>query len=172
MQTGYYKLTADVQNPKPDKRSKRRIDAQPVWKAGTVVWLTNDAPKTFERLQKDAGERLPPEAMPDDFGAIRFSDNSVVLFDTADKEHKFKEEVQGNPMIPLLVPAEKTLGQIIKQADWTPEGLLGLLIDTGKITIGDVDAIKHHDLTPDVANEDWQTRDAANDAFYKRHELQ
>jgi len=171
MKTGYYKLTADVQNPKPDKRSKR-LDAQPVWKAGTIVWLSNDAPKAFERAEREAGERLPEEAMPDDFGTIRFKDNSVVLFDTADKAHKFKEEVQGNPMIAVLVPAEKTLGQILKQADWTPEGLLGLLIDMGKITLNDVDAIKHHDLTPELANDEWQTRDAANDAFYKRHELQ
>ena len=59
----------------------------------------------------------------------------------------------------------------VKQADWNADGLLALLIDAGKITLNDVDTIKQHDLTPEVDGNDWKTRDAANETFFKRHGL-
>jgi hypothetical protein len=82
---------------------------------------------------------------------------------------RYPEYTQGNAILGAVAESEKTLGLVLKQADWRAEDLLGLLIDMGKITVEDVDAIKKHDLTPDVAGNDWKTRDAATEAFQKRH---
>jgi hypothetical protein len=35
MKQGYYTLTADVKNPTPDRRSKRRLDKADVWPKGS-----------------------------------------------------------------------------------------------------------------------------------------
>lgn len=168
--TGYYKLTADVKNPRPDRRSKKRKDAAEVWKAGTVVYIRNEAPAIFAKAQTEAGERLPEDAVPEPLGIIRFDDRTQVLYDLSpQRDDKFPEQRQGNGILAVLEPAQKSLGQILEQADWTAAQLLGLLLDTGKITLADVDEIKHKDLTPDAPNEAWEVRDAAHTAFEKRH---
>lgn len=171
MQSGYYKLTQDVTNPKPDRRSKRRLDCASVWPAGTVVYIKNDAARVFQQAQEAAGERLPDDAMPEPLGSISFKDGTQVQFNLGLRDTRFPEETQGNGILAALTPATKTLGQVLKQADWTAEGLLALLIDTGKITLADVEAIKHHDLTPEEDGNECKVRDAALENFYRRHEI-
>jgi hypothetical protein len=82
-----------------------------------------------------------------------------------------RSSFQGNAILDAVEESEKTLGLVLKQADWPAEELLALLIDSGKITVADVDAIKTLDLTPEVDGNNWQVRDAATDAFRKRHGL-
>jgi len=169
---GYYKLTAEVKNPRPDRRRKRSMDCVASWPAGTVVWIHDTREADFKRLQEVAGERLPGSAADlKPRGHIRFADHSQIMFDLSDStdHHKrYPETVQGNDILAACEPAPKTLGQILKQADWVPEELLALLIDAGKVTLEDVDAVKHHDLSPELDGNDLK-RDAVSKAFWKRH---
>lgn len=167
--TGYYRLTADVKNPKPDRRSKRRKDCQEVWPAGTIVFVKDESAQRLKHLQEIAGERLPEDTVVLPLGQVRFEDGTQVLFSFEGSSNNFPEERQGNPIFDAIEPAPKTLGQVLKQADWRAEDLLALLIDSGKITLDDVEQIKKHDLTPEVDGNNWQVRDAATDAFQKRH---
>jgi hypothetical protein len=173
VKTGYYTLTADVPNPKPDRRKKRQLAAQAVWPAGTVVYVKDNAERDFRQAEQIAGEKLPTDTVLEPRGIIRFKDNSEVQYHFAAGEFatKFPEMIQGNGVIHAMVETPKTVGQIIKQADWTAEGLLALLVELGHVDIGTIDAIKHHDLTPDITDEGdgWKQRDAATDAFYKKH---
>ena len=175
MKQGYYTLTKDVKNPKPDRRSKRRMDAAEVWKAGTVVFVTDRRGRVLRQAEQTAGERLDltEDSIPEQ-GEIRFSDNTQVLYskDTSEFVERHKDEYkQGNGILEACEPSPKTLGQILKQADWDGADLLALLVDAGKITLDDIDQLKQHDLTPEVDGNNWQVRDAATDAFRKRHGL-
>ena len=172
MMKGYFKLTADVRNPKPDRRRKRSMDCAEVWKAGTVVWINDTRAAAFQKAEELAGERLqehPTDSEPRGF--IRFTDHTQVMFNLSMKAIltlEQPEHVQGNGVVNAVEPAPQTLGQILKAAYWTAEDLLAILIDTGKITLQDVDAVKEYDLAPELKTDspEW---DAANDAFRKRH---
>ena len=174
MKQGYYTLTADVQNPTPDRRSKRRLDKAQVWPKGSVVFIYDRRGPVLRNAKEAAGERL--DLTVDDIpeqGEIRFADGSQVLYsrDTSEFVSRHPEYTQGNAILDAVEESEKTLGLVLKQADWPAEDLLALLIDSGKITVADVDAIKTLDLTPEVDGNNWQVRDAATDAFRKRHGL-
>jgi hypothetical protein len=174
MKAGYYKLTQDVRNPKPDRRSKRRLDAAEVWPAGTIVFITDRREGVLRQAENAAGERLGLKVEDiAEQGEIRFNDNTQVLYTLEDTDwvRQHPECIQGNGILTACEPATKTLGQVLKQSDWNADALLALLIDTGKITLEDVDALKKHDLTPDAPNDDWKSRDKANDDFYKKHGL-
>lgn len=171
--TGFYKLTADVTNPKPDRRKKRRWDAKPVWPAGTVVFVTDRTDRDFREAERLAGERLPEEGKGEPRGTIRFPDNSEVAYHFAAGElvARYPEMVQGNGIVHAMVETPKSVGQILKQADWTAEGLLALLVELGHVSIGTLDGIKQHDICPELGNDQWKERDDINDKFYKKHGL-
>lgn len=173
MNTGYYKLLADVKNPKPDRRARRRMDCIDVWPAGTLVFVKNEAERIFKLAEKDAGERLPTDAMPAPLGLIQFKDGTQIHFNTAPAhdDKRWPEEVAGNGIIAVLTPAERTLGQVLKQSSWTADGLLAVLIELGKVTLDDIDAVKHYDPTPATKMDDDKARDECLDAFNKRYEI-
>lgn len=124
---GYFKLTQDVKNPRPDRRSKRRIESAVMWPAGTVVYIHDT------RESEDGSPR----------GYIRFTSGSQVMFDLAEKQHQqYPEWVQGNGILACVEPAPRTLSMALKESYFNAEQLLALLISSGKVTLLDIDAFK------------------------------
>lgn len=175
VKTGYYTLTADVTNPRPDRRKKRQLAAKAVWPAGTVVYVKDYCERDFRQAEQLAGEKLPADTVLEPRGIIRFKDNSEVSyhFNAGEFAAKFPEMIQGNGVIHAMVETPKTVGQILKQADWTADDLLALLVELGHLDINTLDSIKQHDLTPDISEEGdgWKRRDEVSDAFRKKHGL-
>lgn len=172
MMKGYYKLKANVRNPRPDRRSKRRLDCAEVWQAGTEVWIQDTREEEFKKAEEIAGERL--DGKPTDRGFIRFKDGTQIHFNLSMKAvsqaHDYPEWIQGNGIVNAVEPAEKTLGHVLKESYWAPDDLLALLIETGKVTLQDVVALKDHDLAPTLTTDspEW---DEVNDTFRKKHGL-
>ena len=115
---GFYRLTADVRNPKPDRRSKR-TDSHPVWPKGTRVYVNPPS----DRMR----------------GHIDFDDGSRALF--GEPETHYPEVSQGNGILDVLEPAPPTVGQTLKKAWSTPSQLLARAVDLGKLTLDDIKAL-------------------------------
>lgn len=104
---GFYVLTKDVNNPKPDRRSKR-IDSMPVWEKGLRVHL------------------LPPEGRR---GRITFEDNSYVSFGGNDPEVD-----AGNELYRYLEEAEYAIGQTFRFGSLGMDCVLALAFEKGLLT--------------------------------------
>lgn len=120
---GFYNLTEDVRNPKPDRRSKR-TESKPVWRKGERVYVS------------------PPS---DTYrGKIEFRDGSSVFFDAEAAEAvalTYPWSVQGNVLLDKLTPAPPTVGQTLKRAWATPKQLIARAVDLGKLTLDDIKAL-------------------------------
>jgi hypothetical protein len=128
------------------------------------------------RAERIAGERLPEEAKTagEPRGFIVFKDHTQIHFNLApvkrDDNH-YPEMRQGNELVDAVEPADRTLGLILADSDWGASELLALLVEQGKITLADVDALSKHSLTPHLTDDDWQESDAVYTAFHKKHGL-
>ena len=131
---GFYRLTADVRNPKPDRRCKR-TDSKPVWPAGTRVYVS---PPT-DRMR----------------GYVEFNDGSRAL--VGEPETHYPEASQGNPLLDALEPAPPTVGQTLKKAWATPAQLIAMAVDMGKVSLDDLkrwDAVLSELTDEEIAESD------------------
>lgn len=122
---GYYVVTRDVTNPRPDRRSQG-FDSVPVWKKGTVVKL----------VYPNGPESIVGEIRPSRGYAAR------VLFligklSAAD----VRFHAQGNELALSLEPAPPCLGHILRDAHGTAEQIIALLIERGNVSLESVTAV-------------------------------
>jgi hypothetical protein len=116
---GYYKLTKDVTNPHPDRRSDR-YNSRVLWKKATIV-----------KVQGPGGGSV---------GIITFPDNSYVMFGGGGTGKSNSQQRAGDEIARNIEPAPDTLGLVLKDAGPGADDVLAHLIETGKITLDDVKA--------------------------------
>lgn len=113
LEPGFYVLTQDVTNPKPDRRYKNYLLGREVVKAGLRVQVTQhpiDETRYRKELRAFGGETIPNEAQ---------------MCPLAEA------------IAPHLAPAEPHLGQLIN-SNHPANGILAVLLEQGKITLDDV----------------------------------
>jgi hypothetical protein len=120
---GFYYLTADIKNPRSDRRSNQTNSLQ-VWPTGTRVFLRN--PHEFQY-----------------WGVVEWRDGTISYFgpEQEDKADR-KTYNQANEVILHLTPAKRTLGQFfVKASSIRPVEAIARLLDSGTITLEDLDKL-------------------------------
>lgn len=136
----FYRLTADVKNPAPDRRSKDPTRL-PAWPAGTVFMLVKGADPTVGWLQFVT----VPGA------SFRYSGTFPVHTDEA------------KAILSAPREAEKlNLKLMEKKYQVGPEYWLAVLVETGKVTIEDLEKVA---AAIDDAEEDSEADQAFNQMF-------
>ncbi len=107
---GFYNLTADVENPRPDRRM-RGLAHREWWARGTLV-----------QVIPPAGER--------DCGAIFFTDHTSVLYGGGGKHPGTFYRRHGDPILSHLTPAGDTLGVVVGQSPYTAADILAMLLES------------------------------------------
>ncbi len=150
IEKGYYRLTKDIENPKPDGRNKRRMDSRKVWPKGTLV--------------KAIG---PGDGR---VGMATFDDGSFVMFGGTGKSRS--DQRVGDELARNLEPAPDTLAIVLKEAGPSAADVLAFLIDTGAITLDAVKAavVGIDALDPTAENPHVQSDDGYNE-LRRRHGL-
>ena len=115
---GYYRLTADVKNPHPDRRRTRHRDSQAVWPKGMVVKVK----------PPEEGYRV---------GTVEFSDGGYIFYGGGDGKDNAEQRV-GDELVENLEPAPDTLGIVLREAALDADVILAQLIESGVITLGNV----------------------------------
>lgn len=124
---GWYKLTADVNNPSSDRRRKDSA-SKPLWTAGTLVYV-----KLF--AENDAGIR----------NRIEFTDKSYAYIGKECPDKAWNRDFcQGNPMLPFLEPAQLTVGRMVRKAWSDPEQLLAALVEYKGVTVEQLQELDKH----------------------------
>jgi hypothetical protein len=131
MDKGIYILDGDVKNPLPDRRKKNDYSGHPVWKKGTRV----------EVVPERGGE----------CGRIYFPRHSLVMFRTTPwapdvawaNKALDRLQTQGNAILPHLTP-DTSLRGVLRSLGWygrvDAESVLGVLLDSKRITLDDIRA--------------------------------
>ena len=120
LEKGYYRLTADVTNPRPDGRRTRHRDSQAVWPKGLLV-------------------KVKPPVEGYRVGTVEFADGGYVFYGGGGGKSN-AEQRAGDDIVRNLEPAPDTLGIVIRESVGDAGGLLAHLIESGKITLADVKA--------------------------------
>jgi len=125
MKPGIYRLTCDVTNPHPDRRSKRDWRKLPVWKAGTIFYVKIDREYGFPVMHSG-----------------RWHHQDL-------RGHRQSPDSEWTALVPHLEPVEIDSVDRLLRADYHVGRGLGehvlpeavqLLIDQGKITLADLSA--------------------------------
>lgn len=128
---GWYKLTADVKNPTPDRRSDSVVNL-PVWKEGVTVYV-------------DVGEKGTR-------GTVQWPDGTKSYYGPHDPE--YPTFCQANGVLHHLVPVPLNLGMFLKKS-WTDcEGLLIALIEYKGLSLDTLAELDRHmsDMDEDKHN--------------------
>lgn len=171
---GYYKLTEDIDNPRPDGRVKRRLSSSlKKWLKGTVVHVTPLGAELYKRAEELAGERLPVGETPvKNSGVITFADGSWLKYDIDAPAYTLKHfpnDVVGNGLVLAVEPSSASLGQLLRGSPYSPVELICLLLDAGKLKPGDIEAVKRLALAADLAMPDGSDRGVEAPEFCLRH---
>lgn len=171
---GYYKLTQDIDNPRPDGRVKRRLSsASKTWLKGTVVHVTPLGAEIHKRAEEFAGERLPVDETPlKNSGVVTFADGSWLKYDIDAPAYTLKhfpQDVAGNGLVQAVEPSSASLGQLLRGSAYSPVELLCLLLDAGKLKLGDIEAVRRLALAADLAMPDGSDRGVDAPEFCLRH---
>lgn len=159
MENGTYVLTQDVQNPKPDRRTKHDPWCRIVFPAGTRFQIEVVVPdfSDIEEFLVNAGfpeadieaKRAEFEAEPRDF-RIRLTRGLGVH-----KSHLIKQKPGSSDqhrqyhiwraIQPFLKPEAPTLGHLLRSRDFDQrfarEAALLLLVDSGKVSLDEVEEV-------------------------------
>lgn len=111
---GFYYLTKDLENPKPDRRSKR-MDSVVVWPKGSRVFV-----------------KPPRDGM---VGQVEWRDGSVSYYGRVDADPIYGA---ANEVVKHLEPAPPTVGQFVKKANSTPMQMLAYFLGTGELSFNDL----------------------------------
>lgn len=129
-----YRVSCDVRNPKPDRRQKQEISCQPVIKAGTLFLY-----------------RAPQERM----SAMRLDPVPGYGW------HGYIQQYTDPDLFPMVVralePAPEKLKSVLGVLEGEsayPSDILMVLVDSGKITLGDIKAAGYAYLALDEKGTD------------------
>ena len=136
-------LTADVPNPKPDRRRKYNWTARSVWPKGLVL--------TFVRTVEDLG-KIDPAVAGHTRTRVRLSDprslGDLTLAMVA------PDELDGPAVLAILAHAQvhtPSVADVVKATCFGGTTILEALVQMQRLTVKDVqDAIAHLDAEPDA----------------------
>ena len=120
---GWFELTRDVENPHPDRRYKHSFWERPVWKAGL----------RFELIERTYIVDLPTTPVR----GIKTAKSAVQW------EHRDESGKRVKLFVDNSRPVQDDLGIVFRRHDaesWNLKCLLAVFIETGKLTLADVDA--------------------------------
>lgn len=124
---GWYKLTKDVTNPKPDRRSKQK-NCIPVWGEGLHFKI---------EYNQEHVDRLVAAGLEVHAGTIHFMDRTQIHFDIGEKDRD-GVFTQGNGLLQASVPATDNLEILLCDISSSPADLIRAAVKTGKLTLNDV----------------------------------